>query len=168
MPAAFEVVWSWVGRAVLDRGGVKVGTVREVRLDARTEEPGWALVNLADIGDDLRLVPLVDACEQGRALRLPLDRATVRAAPRAELDARLDWHAEVALHRHYGLVPAGPGPVEEPDEEPDERLEVEGVPDLQERRRRPVVVEPPVHWWLRGSALCLRGSGRRSTGPLRP
>ncbi|HEV8651281.1 MAG TPA: PRC-barrel domain-containing protein [Actinomycetes bacterium] len=157
----FDVVWAWVGRAVLDRGGVKVGTVREVRYDARTEEPGWALVNLADIGHDLRLVPVVDAEEEGRTVRVPFDRATVRGAPRVGPDACLESHEEADLYRHYGLAPVGPLL-----EEPDDRWDADGVVSLLEHSGV-VLAEPPVHWWLSRSARCLRGPGRRSTGPLR-
>jgi len=158
----FDVVWAWVGRAVLDQSGVSVGTVREVRYDARTEEPGWALVNLADIGYDLRLVPVGDAEEDGGAVRVPFDRVTVRGAPRVGPDACLESHEEADLYRHYGLAPAGPSV-----EEPDSQWDADGVVSLLERRRL-VVAEPPVHWWLRRSARCFRGPGRRLTGPLQP
>jgi len=158
----FDVVWAWVGRAVLDQSGVRVGTVREVRYDARTEEPGWALVNLADIGYDLRLVPVGDAEEDGGAVWVPFARVTVRGAPRVGPDACLEAHEEADLYRHYGLAPAGPSV-----EEPDSQWDADGVVSLLERRRL-VVAEPPVHWWLRRSARCFRGPGRRSTGPLQP
>lgn len=154
----FDVVWAWVGRAVLDRSGVKVGTVREVRFDARTEEPGWALVNLADIGHDLRLVPVVDAEEDGRAVRVPFDRATVRGAPRVGPDACLESREEADLYLHYGIAPARPSL-----EEPDDRWDADGVVSLLEHRGA-VVAEPPVHWWLSRSSGCFRGPGRR----LRP
>jgi sporulation protein YlmC with PRC-barrel domain len=159
----FDVVWAWVGREVLDQDGVRVGTVREVRYDARTEEPGWALVNLADIGYDLRLVPMVDAEEDGRAVRVPFHQATVRGAPRVGPDACLESHEEAALCRHYGLTPARAS-LEEPDDDP---REVQGVTSLTERREA-IVPEPPVHWWQSRSVRCLRGPGRRSTGPLQP
>ena len=151
----FDVVWAWVGRAVLDRGGARVGTVREVRYDARTEEPGWALVNLADIGYDLRLVPVVDAEEDGRAIRVPFERATVCGGPRVSPDACLGPREEADLYHHYGFVPAGP-----PSEEPDDHWDADGVVSLLERRGA-VSAEPPVHWWLGRSAHCLRGPGRR-------
>lgn len=144
----FDVVWAWVGRAVHDRGGVKVGTVREVRYDAWTEEPGWALVNLADIGYDLRLVPVVDAEENGRTVRVPFDRATVRGAPRIGPDACLESHEEADLYRYYGLAPTG-----QSLEEPDDRWDADGVVSLLEHRDA-VVAEPPVHWWLSRSARC--------------
>jgi hypothetical protein len=162
MPA-FDVVWAWVGRPVVDRAGIKLGTVKEVRCDARAEEPGWAVVNLADIGDDLRLVPVLDAREDGGAIKVSFDRDAVRAAPRVEPDACLEWHEEAELHEHYGLALAGPPPAEDPDD----RWEPPGVVSLLERRAT-AMPEPPVHWWLSRSARCLRGPGRRSTGPLRP
>jgi hypothetical protein len=86
MPA-FDVARRWKGRVVLDRTGVKLGTVLDVFYDAENDEPGWVLLGAAGAGT--RLVPVARAVEYGNELRVPYDRAFVEGAPGMDPGGRL-------------------------------------------------------------------------------
>jgi hypothetical protein len=83
MPA-FDVARRWKGRVMLDRAGAKLGTIVDIYYDAEVDEPGWALLNTADIGASMRLVPVGQAVEDGNEIRVPYHRAYGEAAPRLE------------------------------------------------------------------------------------
>jgi hypothetical protein len=106
MPA-FDVARRWKGRVVLDRAGNKVGTIVEVYYDAEIDEPGWALLNAADIGASMSFVPLAEAVEDGNEIRLPFDRAFVQRAPGMEPGGRLWPQEEAELYAYYGLDHSG-------------------------------------------------------------
>ncbi len=88
------------GRRLLDRHGQDLGTVDDVFSHAAVDQAAWAVVVL-DGGR--RLVPLDGAHEDGDALRLPVDRATVASAPVAEGDA---VRPDAVLYAHFGLSDA--------------------------------------------------------------
>jgi hypothetical protein len=79
MPA-FDVARRWKGRVVLDRVGIKLGSVLDVFYDAENDEPGWVLLG-TDGDAGTRLVPVAEAVEHGNELRVPWDRAVVEGAP---------------------------------------------------------------------------------------
>ena len=135
MPA-FDIVRSWKGRSVLDRSGERIGTLVEVYYDAEADEPGWGLLNTADIGASLRLVPLGEVVEGGGELRLPYDRAAVLRAPGME-HGRLTPREEAELYAYYGLAYSGASLADpdEPADEDDEPRAGDMVGAARQRRR---------------------------------
>jgi hypothetical protein len=103
----FDIVRRWKGRVVLDRTGDKLGRLAEVYYDAEADQPGWGLVNTADIGVSMRLVWLGEAVEAGGAVRVPHARATVLRAPGMQPGGRLVPQEEAALYAYYGLPYSG-------------------------------------------------------------
>ena len=92
----FDIVRRWRGRVLRDPERNRIGTIVELYYDAETDEPGWALCNAADIGRSMRLVPLGQAVEDGGAVRLPFDRASVTGAPGMEPGDRVGPQEEAA------------------------------------------------------------------------
>jgi hypothetical protein len=131
MPA-FDVARRWKGRVVLDRAGNKLGSVLDVYYDAEDDQPGWALLEVADPGAGTRLVPIAEAVEAGNELRVPYDRAFVERAPGMEPGGRLWPQEEAELYAYYGLDYSGASlaDLDEDDEEEDAAAvaRIRGVP----------------------------------------
>ncbi len=106
MPA-FDVVRTWKRRVVVDCDGHQIGVVLEVYYDAEADEPGWALLDLSGTGGDTSFVPVVEAREEGDAIRVPYDRSRVLRAPGMPPTGRLWPQDEAALYRYYGLAYTG-------------------------------------------------------------
>ena len=126
MPA-FGVARRWTGRVMLDRAGAKIGTIVDIYYDAEADEPGWALLNTADIGASMRLVPIGQAVEDGNEIRVPYHRAFVEAAPGMGTGGRLWPQEQEALYAYYGLeyTSASLADLDEDDEDDEEPLEDE-------------------------------------------
>src|SRR4029453_10738661 len=105
MPA-FGVARRGKGRVVLDRGGIKLGSVLDVFYDAENDEPGWVLLG-TDGDAGTRLVPVAEAIEHGNELRVPYHRAFVLGAPGLEPGGRLWPQEEAELYAYYGLPYTG-------------------------------------------------------------
>ena len=103
----FDVVRTWKRRVVLDREGRRIGSVIEVYYDAESDQPGWALLDLADADGDTSFVPVAEAREEAGAIRVPYDRAMVLRAPGMPATGRLWPQDEAALYRHYDLAYTG-------------------------------------------------------------
>jgi sporulation protein YlmC with PRC-barrel domain len=95
------------GRELTDRDGDKVGRIDEVYLDADSGEPEWVLVHTGLFGSKRTFVPLAGATEADGELQVPLEKATVKDAPRVEPNGQLTRDEEAALFRHYGLEYSG-------------------------------------------------------------
>ena len=98
---------SFRGQELTDRDGEKVGRIDEVYLDAESGEPEWVLVHTGLFGSKRTFVPLAGATEADGALRVPLEKATVKEAPAVEPNGQLTKDEEAALYRHYGLEEPG-------------------------------------------------------------
>jgi uncharacterized protein (TIGR02271 family) len=96
-------VLSWRGQDAVDRDGDKIGAIEEIYLDARTNEPEWALVNTGLFGTKQSFVPLREASPSGEGIRVAFDKATVKDAPKIDADTGLSTREEAELYRHYGL-----------------------------------------------------------------
>ncbi len=88
------------GRRLLDSEGRDLGAVEDVFSHAAVDQPAWAVVQLEGAR---RLVPLDGAREEGDALRVRFDAATVASGPVAEGDA---VRPDAALYAHFGLSDA--------------------------------------------------------------
>jgi uncharacterized protein (TIGR02271 family) len=88
---------------VLDLEGNKIGTLGELYVDDRTEEPSWATVKTGLFGASETFVPLNDATSQGEDLRVPYTKDQVKDAPRVDPDGHLSEEDEERLYRHYNV-----------------------------------------------------------------
>jgi uncharacterized protein (TIGR02271 family) len=91
------------GNDLRDRDGEKIGSIEEIYLDARTNEPEWALVNTGLFGTKQTFVPLTEATEEGGTLTVPYDKSTVKDAPKVEPDGQLTHSEESQLYSYYGM-----------------------------------------------------------------
>jgi hypothetical protein len=135
MPA-FEAVHRWRGLTVRDKDGVTIGSIIELYYDSETDEPGWALLRSAGMGDDTCFVPLRDAVERSDGVHVPYDHLRVRNAPGMAPGGRLWPQDEAALYAYYGLPYSGTADDLDDDED-----------DLG---ASVVTVGPPSRWQLGG------------------
>jgi hypothetical protein len=91
------------GNELRGRDGEKIGSIEEIYLDARSNEPEWALVNTGLFGTKSTFVPLSEATEQDGALTVPFDKTTVKDAPKVEPDGQLTHTEEEELYGYYGV-----------------------------------------------------------------
>ena len=90
------------GQDVVDQRLEKVGTVTDVLFDDDEQAPQWAVVKTGILGSG-HLVPLDDTyvAQDGR-LVVPLDKSTIKRAPRARRDHVLTLETRRALRDYYG------------------------------------------------------------------
>jgi sporulation protein YlmC with PRC-barrel domain len=122
------------GDALRDRDGDTIGTVEEIYFDADTGAPEWALVSTGPFGTKRAFVPVREATG---TLRVPFDKATVKAAPKLDPDGQLSPSEEAELYRHYGMEYAGSGS----DGRQSEGRDVNGRETGRVRLRKHVVTE---------------------------
>jgi uncharacterized protein (TIGR02271 family) len=96
-------VAEWRGRELVGNDGDKIGTIDEVYVDARTEQPEWLSVKTGMLGSKVSFVPITEAQEADEAIRVPYDKTQVKDAPSIEPDGELSHEDESGLYRHYGL-----------------------------------------------------------------
>jgi sporulation protein YlmC with PRC-barrel domain len=99
---------SLIGHRAFDSNGTKIGTVDEVYLDDATGSPEWAAVRTGFFSRDV-FVPLSQSTVEGGTLRVPFERALVRAAPDFGVGRHLSPEQELELYHHYGLDSRPPG-----------------------------------------------------------
>jgi uncharacterized protein (TIGR02271 family) len=94
------------GSTLLDRDGDKIGKIDDIYVDAHTGRPEWALVNTGLLGTKSTFVPIADATRDGDGdgVRIPYEKAHVKAAPGVEPDGALNEQEEQALYEHYGIA----------------------------------------------------------------
>ena len=104
--AAFDLATldRWRARALVDRDGTTVGTIKEFYLDRETGYPTWALVNTGLFGTNETFIPIADATFNGERLTLPYDKAKVKDAPNVDVNSgHLDEAEEQRLYEYYGV-----------------------------------------------------------------
>jgi uncharacterized protein (TIGR02271 family) len=92
------------GRTLIDRDGDKIGKIDDVYTDRQDGQPEWALVNTGLFGSKKTFVPLRAAQPVGEDLRVPLEKAQVKDAPRIEADGELSETEERQLYTHYDVA----------------------------------------------------------------
>src|SRR3954452_2337909 len=102
MPVTNDVL-SWRGQELRSSDDDKLGTIEEIYLDTRTDEPEWALITTGLFGSKQSFVPLRDASQSDAGISVPFDKATVKDAPQIDPDGELSREEETQLYRHYGL-----------------------------------------------------------------
>jgi PRC-barrel domain/Domain of unknown function (DUF2382) len=98
-----ETIRTWEGRTLLDRDGVRIGTIDAIYLDDRTGQPEWALVNTGLFGTKSSFVPLAQAFQSDNDVLITYDKQLVKDAPRVDPDQHLSEAEERQLWQHYGL-----------------------------------------------------------------
>jgi uncharacterized protein (TIGR02271 family) len=96
--------YAFEGRTMLDRDGDKIGKIDDVYEDKQSGRPEWALVNTGLFGTKKTFVPLRGAQPTGEDVRVPLEKAHVKDAPRIDADGELSESEERELFTHYDLA----------------------------------------------------------------
>jgi uncharacterized protein (TIGR02271 family) len=96
--------YAFEGRTMLDRDGDKIGKIDDVYEDKQSGRPEWALVNTGLFGTKKTFVPLRGAQPTGEDIRVPLEKAHVKDAPRIDADGELSESEERELFTHYDLA----------------------------------------------------------------
>jgi uncharacterized protein (TIGR02271 family) len=91
------------GSNVLDSEGNKIGSIGQLYLDDRTEDPSWATVKTGLFGTSESFIPLAEATVDGDDIRVPYTKDQVKDAPRLDPDGHLSETEEDRLFEHYGL-----------------------------------------------------------------
>jgi uncharacterized protein (TIGR02271 family) len=102
MPVTKDIL-SWRGQELRSSDDGKLGTIEEIYLDTRTDEPEWALITTGLFGSKQSFVPLRDASQSDDGITVPFDKATVKDAPKIDPDGQLSREEETQLYRHYRL-----------------------------------------------------------------
>jgi uncharacterized protein (TIGR02271 family) len=94
---------------VIDSEGSKIGSLGELYLDDRTDEPSWATVKTGLFGMSESFVPLDNATTEGGDLRVPYTKDQIKDAPRVDPEGHLEEAEEDRLYRHYGVAAGNAG-----------------------------------------------------------
>ncbi|CAN5361220.1 PRC and DUF2382 domain-containing protein [soil metagenome] len=86
---------------VVDSDGDKVGKIGQVYLDDTSGNPEWVTVKTGLFGTSETFVPISAADVDDNSIRVPFDKATIKDAPRIDVDEHLSPEQEDELYRHY-------------------------------------------------------------------
>jgi uncharacterized protein (TIGR02271 family) len=100
---AFTDAYNFRGRTLVDRDGEKIGTVEELYTDLEGGQPEWALVHTGMFGMKKSFVPLAGAAPTGEEIRVAVDKAAVKDAPKVDAGQELSEPQERELYEHYGM-----------------------------------------------------------------
>lgn len=93
--------YEWSDRTMLDRQGEEIGKIKHLYRDKATDRPEWALVHTGLFGTKSSFVPVADAEPKGEDVQVPIDKETVKHAPRVEVGEELSPEEEERLYEHY-------------------------------------------------------------------
>jgi hypothetical protein len=122
--ADIEDIESWIGAAVVDPDGAKIGKLDEILVDHRTGQAVYAVTKTSVLGRR-HTVPLHGATFSRGHVRVLVPKELADAAPQISGDTVLGSDA-ATLRRHYGLDDDG-------SHDPDE-VELETASSLARRR----------------------------------
>ncbi|QRO87874.1 DUF2382 domain-containing protein [Kytococcus sedentarius] len=83
--------------------GDKIGSIEEIYLDDRTNEPEWATVNTGLFGTSQSFVPLSGATVAEDGLTVQYSKDQIKDAPRVDAGEHLGVEQEQELYRYYGV-----------------------------------------------------------------
>lgn len=83
--------------------GDKIGSIEEIYLDDRTNEPEWATVNTGLFGTSQSFVPLSGATVTDDGLTVQYSKEQIKDAPRVDAGEHLGVEQEQELYRYYGV-----------------------------------------------------------------
>jgi uncharacterized protein (TIGR02271 family) len=98
-----QTIAEWKGQDLLGTDGDKIGTIDEIYIDSKTEQPEWALVKTGLFGGKGTFVPLSQANATGDGVQVPYEKSLVKDAPNIEPDGELSHSEERTLYDHYSL-----------------------------------------------------------------
>jgi uncharacterized protein (TIGR02271 family) len=98
-----QTIAEWRGQDLLDTDGDKIGTIDEIYIDSRTEQPEWALVKTGLFGGKGTFVPLAQASPEADGVRVPYAKSHVKDAPSIDPDGELSHSEERTLYEHYDV-----------------------------------------------------------------
>ncbi|GAA3384663.1 PRC and DUF2382 domain-containing protein [Cryptosporangium minutisporangium] len=107
-----EQIPSLIDSTAYDPSGDKIGAIKQVYLDDRTDQPQFATVHTGLFGLKETFVPLEGAELRGDRVVVPVDKAQVKDAPNIDpdgSDGSLTPHQVAELYRHYHLSSAPSG-----------------------------------------------------------
>jgi uncharacterized protein (TIGR02271 family) len=110
------VLRGWGGHDLVDRDGVKAGSIVDLYIDEQTEQPTWGLVRTGLLGSRQTLVPLDQATvplavmvSGAGSVQVPFENAAILDAPSVAVGEEISEATATALRRYYGLGdPAAP------------------------------------------------------------
>jgi uncharacterized protein (TIGR02271 family) len=110
------VLRGWGGHDLVDRDGVKAGSIVDLYVDEQTEQPTWGLVRTGLLGSRQTLVPLDQATvplavmvSGAGSVQVPFESAAILDAPSVAVGEEISEATAIALRRYYGLGdPAAP------------------------------------------------------------
>ena len=110
------VLRGWRGQDLVDRHGVKAGSIGDLYIGEQTEQPTWALVRTGLLGSretlvplDQATVPLAAVVTGAGSVQVPFENATILDAPSVAVGEEISEATAIALRRYYGLGdPAAP------------------------------------------------------------
>jgi uncharacterized protein (TIGR02271 family) len=91
------------GMTAVDRDRDKIGKIEDIYLDQDTGRPEWLAIGGGLFSGGVSFVPLAEATVDGDDVRVPYEKAHIKAAPQAEADGALSEAEEARLYQHYGL-----------------------------------------------------------------
>lgn len=99
-----ENLRDWIGLAVVDPAGDKVGTLESVYFDTSTDLPAFATVQAGILGRQrLIFVPLEGALVAPKHLKVTFDKKKIKDAPAIPTDGELEASAEPEIFAYYEL-----------------------------------------------------------------
>lgn len=113
-----------IGAAVLDSNGAKIGILEQIYAASGSGTPRWMRVRTGLFGTSHAVVPAPTSADDDsaggttgtdhNAVRVAVEKAFVKRAPRIETEGPLNPSDEEALGQYYGLavIPAGASPSE--------------------------------------------------------
>jgi uncharacterized protein (TIGR02271 family) len=110
------VLRGWGGHDLVDRDGVKAGSIVDLYVDEQTEQPTWGLVRTGLLGSRQTLVPLAQATvplavmvSGAGSVQVPFESVAILDAPSVAVGEEISEATAIALRRYYGLGdPAAP------------------------------------------------------------
>jgi stress response protein YsnF len=100
----------WAGQDLVDRDGVKAGSIVDLYVDEQTEQPTWGLVRTGLLGSRQTLVPLDQATvplavmvSGAGSVQVPFESAAILDAPSVAVGQEISESTAIALRRYYGL-----------------------------------------------------------------
>jgi uncharacterized protein (TIGR02271 family) len=92
-----------IGQDVYDESGAKIGSASEVYLDDETGQPEWVTVRTGLFGTKESFVPIRDADLTDEGIRVHVDKARVKDAPKIDAEGHLSPAEERELYGYYGM-----------------------------------------------------------------
>jgi sporulation protein YlmC with PRC-barrel domain len=104
-----ERIEDWVGQAVVDRDGEKVGKLQDVYFGSGTRDAVAAAVKTGVLGRKLNIVSLTGATVARDHVKIAFTRDQVKRSPQTEAGADLRPGQRDALREHFDMqLPTGP------------------------------------------------------------